>query len=319
MAKKRRKEEPALVLKVRGPGVRKGRINVRDLIRLCEEAQNAINRQAEAKQGKKTTHPGPVAENIQDECTLELFEIVGGSAELHFGWAKPQLPLFNEQEAVRFANEVVGELATKISTFKNGHQRTTDIDEGVLLSIYRLSDVVEPRMKRISEVAWIVPKKGNRKKTTAPITPRVRENIAARLSVARNVMAHIEGILEMADFKPKDRKCRIDRPLAYSITCTFDENKEEEIYRLMRKPVRAIGNAELQPYTEKIESLHISDIIPLPSLALGAESFFANQSIAELAAQQDIKPIKNVEAALSGGISEDVDLDDFLGVIYGSR
>ncbi len=61
-----------LQIKVDGPGIQKGRIPIPDLIRICQETQNAVNRQAEAIEGRSTIHPGPVAANIQHECTLDF-------------------------------------------------------------------------------------------------------------------------------------------------------------------------------------------------------------------------------------------------------
>jgi hypothetical protein len=80
--------------------VRRGRIPVPDLIRICQEMQNAVSRQAEAQEGKKTMHPGPVALSIQQECTLELVGIKGGSTLLQFDLAKPQIPLCNAAESL---------------------------------------------------------------------------------------------------------------------------------------------------------------------------------------------------------------------------
>jgi plasmid stability protein len=53
-------------------------------------------------------------------------------------------------------------------------------------------------------------------------------------------------------------------------------------------------------------------------LAPSAGSFFAGSSLAELAAAQNVKPLKDI-SVLAGGFPEDVDIDKFLEDIYSSR
>ena len=72
-----------------------------DLIKLCQEAQNAVKRQAEALQAS------------QAECTLELVALKKGGTTLEFGLPKPQLPV-PLKDFGDFGLEVVGELANSI-------------------------------------------------------------------------------------------------------------------------------------------------------------------------------------------------------------
>jgi hypothetical protein len=203
-----------------------------------------------------------------------------------------------------------------VETIRSVTKADSDIDPGLLLSVYELSGVIDPR--KIAKIEWVIPVRANHRKKTAPITRMVCERAAARLSSPKKTIAQVDGILDMADFKAKDRKCRIDPPIGISITCTFDADLENQIYDLLRKPVRAIGEALLQPYTDRIESVHIESISPLPSLALGAENFFAEQSISKLAKLQKVKPFRDI-STLAGGIPDDQDIDEFLGEIYGAR
>src|SRR6266705_874511 len=96
VAKKKQKSEgeakPVLQLKVAGPGIRKGRVPVPELVRICQEAQNAIN--------------------IQEECTLELIGIHGNSpTTLDFDLRKPQLALdFSEEFGEKAIREIIAGL-----------------------------------------------------------------------------------------------------------------------------------------------------------------------------------------------------------------
>jgi hypothetical protein len=291
--------------------VRRGRIAVPDLIKICQEAQNVVNKQAEVIKGRKTIHPGPTSGPIQQECTLELIGIGDGSTTLQFDLAKPQINFHFKEH---FGTQVVAEVATTIRSLNRRKQEP--IDPGLLLSIYELSGLVQA--KGISGIRWITPQHNGFKKASVPITRMVREKTAARLSRPQKIIVQVDGILDMADFKPEELKCRIDPPIGVSITCVFNKERENDIYQLLRKPVRAKGEAILKPYTDRIESIQISEISPLPSLHLGEGNFFANPSIGELAALQKVKPLKDV-SVLSGGIPDDEDVDKLVEEIYAAR
>ena len=306
-------DKAVLQLRVDGPGIRRGRVPIPELITICQEMQNAISRQAEALEGRKTVHPGPVALIIRQECTLELIGIKGGSATLQFDVAKPQVTL---EEVGTLANEAVDELAKTIKLLGNGNHKTAEIAPGVLRSLYNLGSVLET--KRITSLQWIVPRRIGHKRVSADITKPLMKKIASKLSAPRKAMITVDGVLDMSDFKPSDRKCRIAPPLGVPLDWTFEAEKDDVILKLMRRPVRVSGEAEIQPDTDRPGVLHIQTIQELPSLELGKGLFWSNMSIAELAAAQDVKPLKNV-SQLASGIQDEEDLDGILEEIYSSR
>ena len=121
MAPKKRvaPKKAVLKLKARGSAIRSGRIAIRDLIRICQEAQSSVNRQAEALEGLKTIHPGPVKETIRKGCTLDLVRIGRGSTTLSFIPAEPQERL-EFPDKTTFASEVIDGLARTIKSLGNG-------------------------------------------------------------------------------------------------------------------------------------------------------------------------------------------------------
>lgn len=184
----------------------------------CEEAQRAINRQAEALEGRRTIHPGPIIESLRKECTLELIGMKRGSTRLQFGLVRPQSRIpFPDQHT--FGEEVIGELATTIKSLGDGNKKE-DADPGVLQALYGLGAITE--QKRISEIECLAPRAGDRKRISAPLNRRVRERVAVRLSSPTKAIRQIDGILDMADFKPDDLKCRIDPAIGASVFCTFE-------------------------------------------------------------------------------------------------
>jgi hypothetical protein len=312
--KKRLPEKAVLELRAKGPGVRRGRIPVPDLIKICEEAQRAVNRQAEFMEGRKTLHPGPITDAIRQECTLELIALKPGCTRLQFGIAKPQVPLFNDQPTL--GPDVVGEVALAIKSLGNGKGTIREVDAGVLQALYSLGAVVEN--KRISELEWIAPKTAERKRVSAPVNRKMRERVAATISSPRKVQRQIDGVLDMADFKPNDLRCRIDPAIGASVVCTFDERDATQVQLLIRQPVRITGEAILAPYTDRVENLHVYKIERLPSLSLGEGNFFAESSLSELAAKQKVKPLKDI-SALASGFPPDENIDEFLEEIYSAR
>jgi hypothetical protein len=308
-------KKPILTLRVKGPGVRSGRISIPDLIQICSEAQNSLNRQAEAVEGFKTMHPGPVKNVIRKGCTLDLVRIGKGSTTLSFVPAESQQPLAFPGQTT-FASDVIERLAVTIRDIGNGKGKGLEIDEGVLQGIYGLGGIAEGR--RITEIEWISPKTGSHKRVAAKVNKVVRERVAARLSSPRKQTAQIDGMLDMADFKPNELRCRIDPAVGAPVPCTFEERDASQVQSLLREPVRVIGEGTFQPYTQRLESLHIRTIDRLPSLSLGEGNYYSETSFADLAAKQKIKPTKNA-SDLSGGFPSDENIDQFLEEIYKAR
>jgi hypothetical protein len=158
---------------------------------------------------------------------------------------------------------------------------------------------------------------------------KARKRSAGRINIVPVVA---EGVLDMVDFRPKRRKCHITRTTGVPLMCTFYETLDDDIYDLLRKPVTITGEAKLHPTGDRIEPVHIRRITELrshaatynsgdrtaASLSFDSGDFFANHTIEDLAKQQKIKPMNDL-SVLSGGIPEDIDLDEFLGDIYASR
>ena len=306
------KPKYALALRIEGPGVHPGTISVPDLMRVCQAAQDAVNRQAEAMRGGVSLRPGPKTSEVHDECTLELVGIEKGNTILPFRFAKPQLPL---PGATTFGSDVVKSVVATVKRAGNARDRSA-FDPGVLASLKTLGEVLEKG--RISKVEWIAPGKSGERTTKAVFDKRVRNLVLQKIKAPSQRTESVEGILEMADFKEQERKCRIHPAIGQPIVCSFDEGQEDKIYQWLRKPVHATGMARIHPNTGRIDELHIEKIDVVEPLLTGGRDFFIERSIEELANVQGVKPWKNPKA-LSGGWPADQDLDAFLEDIYSSR
>ncbi len=313
MAKARRKA--LLRLRVDGPGIRPGAINVPDLMKILEHAQSAINRQAEAMEGERSLRPGPVISAVKKECTLELVGIGRGSTTLQFDLAKAQIPLPN---TVQFGIEVVANVAGILaSLMRKPKAETPDIDAGVLVSLDSMGEVFD--RGSVSKIEWVVPKRnGLRRGIKAVFTKAVRQRVAERIQVPSQKHETVEGILEMADFKESDQKCRVHPVLGYPVVCTFDKSKEEAVYSALRKTVRLSGQATINPNSGRVEGIRIEQVEPIGPLTVGAKVFFSGQSIQELAKSQGVRPLETIRV-LAGGWPDQDNFDDVLEEIYRDR
>ena len=284
-----------------------------DLLTLCEHAQNAVARQAEAMEGRQSLRPGPKVTKVKDECTLELTGIGHGSTTLMFSLAKPQQHL---PGVVTFAEEVIVEVTKTLKAFEKRKKPEVRPDPGVLDSLNRMGEVLEHGINRVE---WIVPGRSRRKRSVkATITKTLRKRVAESIAVAVKKEVTIEGRLEMADFRTTDERCRIHPPVGNPIQCFFDRNMEDEIYKALRKTIRVTGDALINPVSGKTEQIAIRSIEPIDPLSVTAADFFSGKSLEELAKAQSIEPLRKL-SVLKGGWPDDEPLDEFLDKTYRDR
>ncbi len=302
--------KPLLELRIDGPRIHAGRISVPDLVQICDKAQSAVLRQAEAMAGERTLRPGPVTADVKEECTLELVGISRGSAVLSFDLAKPQLSI-----TPTLAVDVVSEVGRTIGDLYEDTDR--NYDPGVLDSLRGLGEVID--RGTICSIQWIVPRRvGQKKRLSAIYNQGVLERVTRRLRLPEKQPMTVEGTLEMADFKQDDEKCRIHPPVGNPVSCGFAKDMEDDVYALLRRTVRARGEASIDPYSRRVSFIQVKSIEPLDPLAMGAAAFRAAHSFEELARLQGVKPLDDIDI-LAGGFPEDEDIDGFLNEIYEHR
>jgi hypothetical protein len=308
-----KRTKPLLKLRIEGPGVRSGAISVPDLIQICKAAQDAVNRQAEAMRGGQSLRPGPHSAVVSEECTLELTGIKKGSTVLPFSLAKSQQSLPNMST---FGKDVVRQVAIAVKTLGSRNRRKAgdDLEPGLLDSLLEMGEVFD---KGITRIEWIVPANG-RRALKAVFDKRVREKVVQRIKGPSSRTETVEGVLEMADFKEQDHKCRIHPPVGQPIVCTFTPEQEQEIYDALRKPVRITGTATINSNNDKVEAIAIEKISVTEHLLIGAREFHSGRSLQQLAEAQGVEPLTNPKV-LVGGWPEGEDVDEFVEDIYSSR
>jgi hypothetical protein len=306
--------KPLLKLRIQGPGVRPGAINVPDLIRICRATQDAVSRQAEAMRGGQSLRPGPKTSVVSEECTLELTGIEKGSTVLPFTLAKPQQPLLMP-DMTNFGHDVVRQVAMAVKILGSRKSlKNENFEAGLLDSLRDMGEILN---KNLMKIEWIVPSNG-KPTVRAMFDKRVKERVIERIKAPTTRSETVEGVLEMADFKSQDHRCRIHPSVGQSIVCTFTTLQEQGILEALRKPVRIMGTATINPNSGKVESIDIRKIEIIEELLIGEKDFHLGRTIEQLAEAQGVEPLRNPRV-LVGGWPEVEDIDLFLEDIYSSR
>lgn len=302
--------KPALTLKVEGPGIGHGRIRVPDLLVICQQAQQAVNRQAEAMEGRQTLRPGPKIGKVRQECTLELVALGKGSATLSFDPTKPQQTL---PPMSSFGVEAIVAVTDAVALMGKG--KDGDVDPGVLGSLKEMGELFHSGVRSIK---WIVPAAPGRRRRVATFNTKVQRRIVQKLRPPITRPVSVQGTLEMADFKPSEFKCRIHPPLQLPITCTFGPEHAHEICAALRLPVEVTGTAQISAQTGKMESIAVDAVKPLDPLLVNAGSFFKGWSLDQLAYMQGVEPVRDPKKLVATWMGDE-DVDEMLNDIYQHR
>jgi hypothetical protein len=190
-----------------------------------------------------------------------------------------------------------------------------DVDPGVLDSLKSMGELF---CNGVRSIKWTVPGQAGKKRIEATFNSRVHKRVTEKLKPPKTVPMTVDGVLEMADFKPSDQRCRIHANLGPAINCTFESRLGDEVYAVLRQAVRIEGNATVNAQTGKTESIEITRLKPLDPLTVNAGSFFRGWTFEQLAHMQDVEPLRDPKA-LAGGWPDDEDVDDVLTEIYQHR
>ena len=304
------KPQPALTLKVSGPDIHAGRIPVPDLLVICQQAQSAVNRQAEALEGRQTLRPGPKLGKVRLECTLELVSLGKGSAVLSFDQTRSQ-PSFPQMRSL--GEEAIAGVGEALRALAKGERK--DIDPGVLDSLRSMGELFGNGVKSIR---WIVPARPGRRRISATFNASIQKRVVQKLRPPTIRPIGLDGVLEMADFKPSDHRCRIHPSLGPSINCTFPPQLADELYSILRQAAHIEGDATINAQTGKTESIEITAVKPLDPLTVNAGSFFTGWTFDQLVHMQSVDPLRDPKS-LAGGWPDDEDVDDVLAEIYQRR
>jgi hypothetical protein len=312
MSSRRRRARSILRLKVSGPHIKPGRIPVPELLVICEQAQTAVNRQAEVLRGKRGLRPGPTATLVKDECTLELFSIGRGSAVISFTGpeTRPQVQGDLDLELERLGEAAVREVVKSLRSVRTKTPVTMDI--GVKRTFQELGKLLDNGVRKIE---WSVPgHAGKRSRVTAIFDDAARRRIDEAPQDVASTPIEIDGRLEMADFKFGDLKCIIHTPDGQRVTCSFGAEIEDDVYKALRHVARVTGVATINTRTKRTEQIGLRSVRVVDPFLGNVEDFFSGVSLEQLTKAQGVDPTFDLRT-LKDSWPEDEDVEAFLAAI----
>lgn len=309
---KRKRPKSILTLKVRGPHIKSGRIPIPELLVICEQAQTAVNRQAEVLRGKRGLRPGPTATLVKDECTLDLFSIGPGSAVMSFAGPEPKP---QTQADLGLDIDKLGEAAVRevVMSLRAAKKKTPlEMDIGVKRTFQEMGKLLN---NGVSRIEWSTPGlRGKRSRVTAVFDEDARARIEETAQDAFTTPVNIDGRLEMADFKLGDLKCIIHTPDGQRVTCSFTTDIEDDVYQALRHVARVTGTATMTPKTKRVEQIALSSVKVLDPFFGHTEDFFSGLNLEQLTKAQGVDPTFDLRT-LKGAWPEDDDVETFLAAI----
>lgn len=312
MSKQRKRPKSILRLKVNGPHIRPGRIPIPELLVICEQAQTAVNRQAEVLRGKRGLRPGPTTTLVKDECTLELFSIGRGSAVLSFAGPEPK---HQAQADLGLDIDKLGEAAVRevVKALRSVKRRTPiAMDVGVKRTFQEMGKLL---INGINRIEWSTPGvRGNGSRVTAVFDDVARARIDETVANSSSKRIEIDGRLEMADFKLGDLKCIIHTPDGQRVTCSFTADIEDGVYQALRHIARVTGIATINPKTKRTEQIALSSVKVLDPFFGHTGDFFSSLSLEQLTKAQGVDPAFDLRT-LKNAWPEDEEVETFLAAI----
>lgn len=295
-----------LTIKLDGPQIKPGRIPLGDLVALGDRLMKAIERSAMLLGGEEVSlKRGRRGKKLTEPCSLDLVSIGKGSVELGLE-RTTKLPEFDETDpglkVVKKSIEGLGEIVKESKA-----PLPPGFDKGVLAA---WRDIGKPFLSgRITKMQFTL----NHRRQPLTITynktgfKRIQKLIRKPVTNQQT----IEGRLLMADFKDEGPRLRIHPSIGKPIICYFEDSMREEVYENILHFVEVTGEATINPQTDEINSIKISDINrledkeheledKLPSGSPLKQGFWSEPSLEELAEAQGIEPLSNIDEILGG-------------------
>ena len=280
--KRTSKQKHLLMIKLTGADVeRSGAVPIPILIKICQAIQGAVENQLELEYSKSGVHASP-------EYTLELVRLGKGSTILEFELTRPQMLIGAEQD---FGEKAVVSVVKMVKEL--GSKKPPQIEQSTIGALRQVARLSGPNLS----VAFMVPKERTAKYEQVKATlnqiavERIEFAATSQLTQRSAINKTMEGVVEMADFKPSDHKFRLVLLYGQPVVCSFSESIAQQVHDLTRSVVRVTGIAEIDA-NKKILSFQVSSISKRDS-PIGS-GFLEAKSIAQLIAEQNVKPLKSI-------------------------
>lgn len=283
----------ALSIRVSGPATQGGRISLSELARIASGFQTTLERIAYSILIGYKRH-GRFPKEIADAVKIDFVGFREGSAVLDL--KRPYVETLDDLLGDSFGALVSGLDALQ----RNPSELPPHFNPAVVNGLVTMCGGISRR--NISEISF-----STEGQTYFTLNAGMRAVLRAAQKGGAQQELTITGRLHMGDFDPLSLRCRIDTHSG-SVSCDLDDDLRDSVLDLIDMLVIARGVAEMQADGSTVRVLHLSEIEELETAT--------SSSLDELARQQGISPVDNIETLRGGPID---DFDVFMGIVRSAR
>jgi hypothetical protein len=279
-------------LRLEGPGSEPGKIPVADITRLFQGYERALGRAAEARirRQARTGRRGAAVET----ATRVIFRRIKRGSLI----AEMELPELGGQDVLELDDDHLGELAAGDLLALIEDPDRDGGDDWVADALATLGDELGIGTHYLALTIELLPHDGSPARR-ARFTGETRQRLERRLGDAASRSARddrVVGTLVEADFER--HSAHVLTADQRRVAVTFSEDQADEIQMWLRRPGEMEGRIEYDARSGTALALELRRIVhPVQIQAiLLSEEFFRHRGVAELAVDQGVSAIHDVDA-----------------------
>lgn len=283
----------ALTIKASGPATQDGRISLSELARIASGFQATLERIAYSIFiGRRRS--GRFPREIADAVRMDFVGFREGSAILDL-----RRPINETLDDL--LSDSFGALTTGLRELQeNPGDLPPHFDNAVINGLVTMCGGISQR--NIREISF-----SDGDTTYFTLNHDLRSTLRTVQKSGSQLELTVVGRLHMGDFDPLSLRCRIDTHFG-NVACDLDDDLRDTVFELLDTLVIASGVAEMQPDGSTVRVLHLAELEELETSTAG--------SLDELARQQGVSPVDNIESLRGAPID---DFDEFLAIIRSAR
>lgn len=279
--------QPALTVRLSGPGIPPGRISTDDLIPLLRALVDSLERLASREiEGRPSLRPGPRTRVAKSRVALYLRSVGEGSAVLGFEAGSAQRGI----EGVRLGWETVAEWVSGLDQVGRGEARPESFDRGVLSAFGPLRPMLD---RGIDEIDFSFESGTTLRK--AKFDRGVSRQIEEHLKLPARNRRTFEGIILEADFHAPDIEFTLYTTGGEALRCSAPEEDMSAVLGSLLRFVRVSGDALEDTETKRVKRLRADAIeivdLEVEGIPIGSvKEFWTGVELSDLLERQGVAP-----------------------------
>jgi hypothetical protein len=285
-----------------------GRVPAADVARLLHGYERALGRAAEARV-RRRARTGRRGGAVETATRLIFRGIERGSLV-----AELELPTLTAEQALDLDEDHLGVFAAA-DVLALVEDPAGPADEWVVDALAILGDDLAIGDRYPALTIEVVRKDASARRAT--YTGETRRRLGERRRATGERPARhdsVVGTLVEADFQR--HTARVVTSDQQAVTVTFGEGQSDEIQTALRRPGEFEGRIEYDPRSGAARSVELVRIVPprSPAFLPASEEFWRHRTVDELAAEQGVGPVYDVDALVDREATEE-ELSAFLDAL----